>query len=162
MFLCPHMRRRRRGGVRQGLVNGTAVSLKGTGSWPACLQHCHDFLLSLWPCLSPDSYPLKPKPVAPSAVPTLLRPCRAVGGGPLFVDPLSDAFFATSNYQNVVKILGSASRPDPHARDAHPSQDRVHDRARTPRAHTLLRQTPRHTRDAALIQSDARGCMPPA
>ena len=108
------------------MVNGTAVLLRGTGDWPACLAHCHAFLQSLWPCLSPEPAPPNkpaPAPAPPAALPALVKPCRAVAGGPLFVDPVSDAFFATSNYQNVIKILGAVS-PAAHACRSAPASRR--------------------------------------
>ncbi len=117
------------GGV-QGEVNGSIVALLGTGDWGLCLVHCHAFLASLWPCLNPDPDdtlpqlnasgtgppgppgPLMPGMLAgPRAVPTVLKPCKAEAGGPLFVDPLSAAFFATSNYGNVITMLRTIPPP---------------------------------------------------
>jgi hypothetical protein len=55
------------------------------------------------------------------AVPMVLKPCSAEAGGLLFVEQLSAAFIATSNYNKVIAILRPlpSSCPCARSRPAH-------------------------------------------
>lgn len=98
-------------------VDGTTVSLSGTGSWGDCTVRCKLLLSRGWPCVSiPGGTGVVTGNRRKSEVSTrgsVMASCGGVGPSGdssqskvLFVEPLSKEFFALSNFRDIERALG--------------------------------------------------------